>query len=537
MSGFNSKKRRVVDNKTPNFKNDNQPHYRGQDLTSMAATLAGQQDPFANLGNNGLMDIPTTQGSGGARTGGKSPAPTPQNTYGETTWLQLLSQAGASGGDFTSLLSSLGFGRNEGHIATEIAQDIDKQLFTQILAQLVEQDKRKYNEGMLADQRLYDSPTNQLARLMGAGISRDAAIQMLSGGGSGGSGVVTGDAAALADGPSASESLLNQSQRATGIANTVFSGISSLVGLTSLGFSIPQAIQSIKGMTMQNQLTGGMLQGLQAADSLLGAAGNAVQAGLMTKEEFDDFDNGTDYLNHIAANKDKSGFAELYASPAFQRVYGTVQGREMFNRGWSAVIKGKTEGQQVRNFIELQDVQKRVGMMSAEKMGAEMNNLAKQGELFDAQTNLTLQKVCESEAVVQFMNAQGKLVEVNTKKAKLEYELTDAGFPKLKQKYLDTLDIETQELAALMNNPTALKNHIDAFVLENGENAQLVQYLMSVDNGAMAGFAESCPTIYSAIKIMQRCGVFDRFVNAALDYDSPVLTPKEKFGIVGDLLK
>lgn len=526
MSGFNSNKKRSSGRS-------------GSTGRSTSTGRTGSMNPSGSRSDSGRTVIHPLDSSipgisqpidRGSLTG------VPAGKVHVTSWDDILGYfAKSTNSDALDLLSQLGISGYD-PLSWSQGADWNKQLLDQMISQLSEEDKRRYNEERWNVQNIYDSPTNQLARLMGAGISRDAAIQMLSGGSSGSGSAVSGDAAALAPGLAPSESNKNAVDSATSIANTVFNGISSLVGLTSLGFSIPQALQSIKGLSMHNQLTSDMLQGLQAADALLGAAGSAVQTGLMTKEQFDQFTNGNDYINHIIANKDKAGYSDIFSSPSFQRVYGTVQGREMFNRGWSAVTKSKTEGEQLRNFVELQDIQKRLGNISADKMGAEMSNLAKQGSLLDAQTNLTLQKICESEAQVKFINAQGKLVDVNTKHAKLEYDLAESGFPLLKQKYLDSLEIEVQELAALKNDPDAMNKHLDAYVLKNGENAQLVQYLMNIDNGAVAGFAQSCPTIYNAIKIMQRCGVFDRFMDSVQQYDSPILTPNEKKGMLKNIL-
>ena len=143
------------------------------------------------------------------------------------------------------LLSRIGFPSD---MSAAQQADWDKQLLDQILSQLSEEDARKYNLGVLQEQRLYDSPTNQLARLMGAGISRDAAIQLLSASGSGGSSVAAGSAAAQAAGIPASQSELNDIQGKTAIAGAVFQGIGTLSSLMSLGFSAPAALAPMLGL-------------------------------------------------------------------------------------------------------------------------------------------------------------------------------------------------------------------------------------------------------------------------------------------------
>lgn len=210
-----------------------------------------------------------------------------------------LAAAGRSGDiSMSDLLSLLSI--SMGDMSGAQRADWNKQLLDQQLALLTEQEKRAYNEsqlkeqrlyneGALAEQRLYDNPLNQLARLMGSGISRDAAIQMLSGGsGSGGSGgsaliadPVTGDAAALAPGVAATQSDLNRMQEQTALANTIINGAGAVCGLVSLGFSIPQSIQQTQMLKMHNYLTAEQLASYKSAGTafqILNAAGAAADS-------------------------------------------------------------------------------------------------------------------------------------------------------------------------------------------------------------------------------------------------------------------
>ena len=184
----------------------------------------------------------------------------------------------AGNNDFLSLLSSLGI-QQEAGLNPDQRDDWNKQLLDTQLNYQLELEKRGYNEQMRDEQRIYDSPTNMLARLMGAGISRDAAIQMLSG--AGGTSPIQTEGAVAGTGLSASESTRNGIESKLGIANTVFGGLSAIGSMVSLGFSIPQAIQQTQFLRSQNYMNSLQIKAYDSANmafnvlSVIGASSDA----------------------------------------------------------------------------------------------------------------------------------------------------------------------------------------------------------------------------------------------------------------------
>lgn len=210
----------------------------------------------------------------------------------------------------------------------------------------VTNEQRDYDWFLKQDQRNFDSPTNQLARLMGAGISRDAAIQMLSGSSSG---AVVGGSAPIVSAAASPGSLPGTPgsfdlQKGLGIASTVFEGINMIAGMVGMGLSIPQSIQQTKSLRMQNTLSQKSLQGLNAADAVLSSLQNAVTSGAISTSDMDGFSNATDALNYIFDHRDTNAFKPIFQSGAFQDVYGTKLGREMFTNAWNSVRQSKDAG-------------------------------------------------------------------------------------------------------------------------------------------------------------------------------------------------
>lgn len=190
--------------------------------------------------------------------------------------------AALNGDGLSQLLAQLGI--DVGQMNAGETQDWNKQIMDTLLQRMLQNEQRSYNKDVLNEQRIYDSPTNQLARLMGAGISRDAALQLLGGSGSGsGSGsALIGDPMQLpASAISGTQSDLNAVQKDTAIANTVFNAVSCFSGLVSLGFSVPQAVAQtalLKNQAYLSSLDINAINSAADAFSILNAAGATAEA-------------------------------------------------------------------------------------------------------------------------------------------------------------------------------------------------------------------------------------------------------------------
>lgn len=207
------------------------------------------------------------------------------------------------GGNFLDFLNGFINSGNGGH-ADEVWNLIYQTLFQYALTQdqrdydwQLQQDQRKYDWSMLQDQRLYTNPTNELARLMGSGISRDAAIQMMSGSagniaaGSGGTPFSTGAVSA----PSVNTPGTLDLQRGLGIANTVLNGVTTL---TNCGISIAEAVPQVQMMQNQAYMSNEQLtayQSVQQAYSILEAYGNTNEA-----DTFGNVDNAVKAVQELA---------------------------------------------------------------------------------------------------------------------------------------------------------------------------------------------------------------------------------------------
>lgn len=499
------------------------PTYHGQDL----ATLVGSShssDLLDKLGKLGIGDPQLDQPTGGGSSGSVSTNPrhysTTQGVNGKTAWQDLLNQFGNSGdSDVLRLLNELGIG-GFAKMNPDEGADWNKQLLNTMLQQMLEEDARKYNEGRTADQRLYDSPTNMLARLMGAGISRDAAIQMLSGSGGSGSGsVFPGDAASASEGLSPSETRKNSVDANVAIANTVFGGLSSVVGLAGLGFTIPQAIQQTKAFAIQNSVNQRALQGLQATDAVLGAFGNAVAVGMMTDDEFHNFKDGTEALNYAYKNRTSAAFAPIFADGSFQRVFGSKNGREQFQNAWKAIAGTKSDGSILEEYLNGLHLDNELKEIQWDKIDEEINVLEKQEGMLDEETKKVQQDIRESRARIKYLNKQGKWVDVQTTGKSMENEVY-AGYKDMLSRYNQRrFQLEVEKLDALFTAHDGQDKSaaIQAF-LSDSRNAAMAAYIKNADLNASVGFQRSCPTLYKCASILQRLGVLDRVTAMPGDY-------------------
>lgn len=286
MSG----KKRVPRRSSPKIdssKTDLTGKYYGQSIPDRGTSANDLYGLLSKL-TSGSSSIFTPSSVGGSATpdAGTGTARTGLNLhsmYGDESSYADLINGSYGTSDFVNLLKSLGINYDH-EMSGKQDEDWNKQLLNLILQQYVNQEQRGYDRSVLQEQRIFDSPINQLARLMGAGISRDAAIQMLSGSGLGsgsGSALIGSMGGTIDPGIPASQSELNNIQGKTAIANTVFGGIGALSGLVGLGFSVPQAIQQTKYLQNQNLLTERQISAYDStgrAFSILNSAGAAAES-------------------------------------------------------------------------------------------------------------------------------------------------------------------------------------------------------------------------------------------------------------------
>lgn len=183
----------------------------------------------------------------------------------------------ANGGNFSSYQELLDFlaniaKENSNKNVSDTQLDIYGKLFDQGLAY-----------AGLKEQRDYDKPSAQLARLMQTGMSRDAALQLLNGsGGSGGSGgsPLIGASAPLVP----SESELRGAQRADAISNIVINSLNTLANLANVGAQIPIYMQTAEGMAYQNQVQQQIMSAQESINQCYGVIQQALNDDVVKGE-------------------------------------------------------------------------------------------------------------------------------------------------------------------------------------------------------------------------------------------------------------
>lgn len=282
----------------------------------------------------------SVRGSGVSVTpDGSSPsAPDPLNgSYGVSGTLR--DNAGGFYGNLNGLNSSafaqfLASFLQGGDVSKDVLPTILEAIFNQAATNdqraydwQLTQNQRAWDWNLLKDQRTYDNATNQLARLMGAGISRDQAIQLLSGSPSasaiGASSPVHGSASTVSQPP-----IPNSAD----VANSVFNGISAFSGLVSMGFSVAQAFQQVKFAQNQNYLNSEQIKAYNVSSqayNLIKSSGIEV-----TDDVFSSVGNTANFISQMANDGDVSaqqfvanGNIDLlrstapYSSPMLSQLY------------------------------------------------------------------------------------------------------------------------------------------------------------------------------------------------------------------------
>ena len=326
--------------------------------------------------------VPTTgrgRGSNGTTRGGSSTtvdhtrnidpsirgARNPQDLNpNDSNFSDILGRLTAGSDDFImQLLRALGI-KQYGGLEIPQRDDWNKQLLDTLTNYLLTFDNRNYNESMRDEQRTYDSPTNQLARLMGAGVSRDAAIQMLSGG----SQPIQSDPANAAEGIAPSESWSNGVNAALAPIQTAIDAISAVGGLVSLGFSIPQAVQQTSALKYGNFMSQQQQNAYNSVNSLTNALQTAVSDGILTAQDLEGWSNANDAYKWLNDHAETNFVKPLADSGVLQGVFGSTIGREMFNSHWQQMRDARSGGELYDSFLRQQHLEEGLKEVSTSAM-------------------------------------------------------------------------------------------------------------------------------------------------------------------------
>lgn len=401
-------------------------------------------------------------------------------------------------GDLQQLLASLGI-RGMGNMSDVQQQDWNKQLLDQLLAVQLEQDKRQYNEGIRDEQRIYDTPTNQLARLMGAGISRDAAIQLLGGSGSGSGSMVTGDTPELAQGTSASQSNLNAIQGRTAIAQTVFGAIGSIAGaigaLGSFGMSaaafstnLEAARAAAAGQILGNKQLSATLQGIDNASQIINAVSSAVTAGVIPKDK--QFDSAQDMVKFIQDHPDFAPFAALSDTGALDRAMHDVYSLDALNHGYESWRKTNDYNIDRSHLVRMQSLTELGARLDVDKARSEImlnyqyydesiNRIINDNLRVENETKLADSTIALNDSVITLNNVTAQGVRYDNKRRKVDADFYEAGAADINDIRLAQINLEAAEWQSLMNDPEALKKEVTAWLTDR-DNARTATALESI---------------------------------------------------------
>lgn len=318
--------------------------------------------------------------------------------------------------DLLNFLSSV-YANEEHGLNQGQATDFNKQLLDMYLAQIQENEKRTYNEGLRDEQRIYDSPTNQLARFMGAGISRDAALQLLGGQNA----AIQTEGAHEVEGLAPSESNANRAGAMQAIGAVAGTALSAFSGLVGLGFTAAQAAVQIKLLKshsyMSNQqaqaydTANGVFNTLQAigadsdaygsVSSALTAISSAAQGGNEVAKAF--------MLSPHASRVTSNG---AFVAPVLAQMYKDNRNASDYKQRWFAEFTN----------LNLQNGQ--IQQQTA-KLAAETKNL---GPIYDqiiAQTDFMEQQTEVQKQTVEYLKQQGRLVEAEAYEKEMQNAVTE----------------------------------------------------------------------------------------------------------------
>lgn len=540
MSGNNRKPRKT-------------PSVRGGSISSKGSTGFDRQTSAGSIRGSSMTVLPVGpngKGFGSDFTTNPNSASTWSNPYDGKTSGQgaainrLYETLGKGGNPLQSLLSLLD-GRSWDEelwsmffqFALQQAANSDQRAYDQ----LVTKDQREYDWNLLQDSRLYNNPQNELARLMGSGISRDAAIQMLSGsagnlGGSTGGSPVTNSPV-----PVGSASGTPGDQKLATV-QTALQGVQMVANLVSQGIDAFTAVNQAQMMQAQNYMTQSQLQAFKGVNDISQAFDRAVFDGTLTIEDVQGLRTADDYYNWINDHADTKMIKPLIQSGAVNAAFGSTFGRQMMNHHLEQTRQSRDSGVVYDQFVRSQILDNAIRSLQPSKIGAELSLIGSQQKVNEQSIVESCTRIAIGEAQIEVLNEQGKwyavqsdkttaeqkFIEAQTqgqlttnKQLSLNYEFNEAGFPMLKQNRIDELtaqalrwNIWLREGKDTSGKDTKVdpKDQPTLYQMQREwllkpENAADAAYVLSCYYGAVGDFATDHPSLYGLGVALDACGL------------------------------
>lgn len=425
------------------------------------------------------------------------------------------SQALAAAGDGTDYSNKiLGIGANNLNKIGTIDDDIQKKLLDMLLDNITKQEQRTFDQSALQEQRLYDSPINQLMRLMSTGMSRDAALQALQGVAESplvGSGAEVNAGTEL---PSFSDQVMQG-------VGTAFNALSTLSSLVTAGVSLAEAIPQVQMLQAARFMSQDQLAAYKNTSHVTQALGSLLHAGSITFDGLSNLDDLSNYLKDTAKND--INVQSLVGSPQYRNAFNNPLGRKQLNDWWSTVRQSGSEGTLYDNFVRQSELNNLLTEADIKKVGAECALIGTQEDLVSQQFISEVMHTCQihaealktqeeynimadsHEALVGQNFANLDLTKANARSAAAQagidermFELNEAGFPMLKQIYLDQLDDEFAHMSVITSK-SMRDERIKKWVADE-TNAASVAWLESITNNAVGDFAEKHPKLWNTCK-------------------------------------
>lgn len=536
MSGYNRKTRKVGSSRSGG--------YDGSPLSG--SVRGGSSQPVSGSVRGGSQNVDDLLFALGSRsTGipysgfvGGTPSGTPRDplsqylgqNFGNHTsnikFQEVLSQLGKGQTDVTQLLAALLSAGDNGF--TDERWDM---LYQYLLSVMNTADQRNYDWSMLQDSRLYGNPMNELARYMGSGISRDAAIQMLSGsaGNLGGSTIGSGALTTPAPtGISGTQELAKQ-QTTSGI---VFGAVDALNSLLSTGMEMSQGVEQVKNMQAQNYWNQQQISAFDSVQQVTQALQTMQTNGMLEPSEIEGLSNANDLIKFLQdKSKDNEQLQQLVKSPAYQKSLGTSYGRDFFNKYWSSLRDSRNAGDILDEFLIGQRLDNATKRLQPELISAEISKIGQENKESELRIVEIANKIAVGNAQIEYMDKQGRWVTAQTSKTyteqeliesqitgqnlqnellNLNYEYNSAGFPMLKQNRIDELTLQAQKWNTIMHDPKYSKGYLEQMQkawLSEASNAADAAYVLSLYYNAVADFATTHPGLYSLGQCFKESGM------------------------------
>lgn len=432
---------------------------------------------------------------------------------------------------------------------TEFGIDQQNKYIDMLLNQQEKKEDQQYSEDWRDNDRAYNSPQAQLARLMATGMSRDAALQLL---GSSGAGSGSGSAAPVTStlpsglGSSAIDYANMKINDRNSWANIVLQSFSTAANLVSAGFGINSAFAAAKNTIASTELMQKNSDAMMQSGSVMATIQNAISQGFKpSADDLSTLDKARAWLQSLNAtgslgadissaiqtletNGSNNPFFAGAMNSAFRDYHDTANVKRMNDANYD----------QLQGQITLQGVQKDLLLKQSDELDTVIEKNLAEVNLIQQNAAKVQKEMEQIDALISLTDSQKNATDTETERLRQDIDMNKPKVDAYRQSAKDLVDGYRNEILSLCNKWATMSEEdvmrsMSETIRQDSVAAMYLATFHNLSNSALVGLHDANPALFDLCTCWRELGYSDIFACLAnnRDYFTNQRTTKADFKV------